>query len=146
MKDYSINDRAFDPIVVGEELPSLVKVITPKLMMSYCAATWDYAPIHYDVATARDFGFSAPIADGQMFGSFLVQLVQNWAGHYAHIQTLKFQNKKVSFSGDQIVCKGYVENKCENERSIICKLWIETDENTIILDECSAVILFRGTN
>lgn len=143
MTNYSIIDRPFEAILIGEELPELRKMITSKVMMSYGAATWDYAPIHYDMLAARNLGFPAPIADGQMFGSFLVQVVQNWAGHYAHISNLQFRNKKVVFAGDEIICKGYVEQKCESEKSIVCKLWIETHDKQTILDDALAVVLFR---
>lgn len=145
MTNYSIIDKRFDTIAIGEELPDLRKMITSKLMMSYGAATWDYAPIHYDMPTARSLGFRAPLADGQMFGSFLVQVVQNWAGHYAHIRNLQFRNRKVVFAGDEIICKGYVEEKCETKKSVVCKLWIENDEKQIILDDALAVVLFHQT-
>ncbi|SVD78754.1 uncharacterized protein METZ01_LOCUS431608 [marine metagenome] len=143
MTDHSIIDRPFEAILIGEQLPELRKMITSKLMMSYGAATWDYAPIHYDILAARNLGFPAPIADGQMLGSFLVQVVQTWAGHYAHISNLQFRNKRVVFAGDEIICKGYVDKKCESEKSIVCKLWIETHDKQIILDDALAVVLFR---
>ena len=142
MTKYSKIQKEFETIFVGEALEDLRKMITGKLMMSYGAATWDYAPIHYDVSTARTLGFRGPIADGQMFGAFLIHLVQNWAGHYAYINKLSFQNKNVVYAGDEIICKGYVQEKNVAQRIVVCRLWIENQNNQVILDNGSAVVSF----
>ena len=146
MNSYSINEKVFETILIGESLGELSKEITANLMMSYGAATWDYAPIHYDAYTARRFGFRGPIADGQMLGAFLIQLVQNWAGHYAYIEKLSFQNKQVVYAGDKLICKGYVQQKDEEKRVIGCKLWIENDQGQIILDNGFAAVSFAEDN
>ena len=111
-------------------------------MMAYASATWDFARIHYDAPYARTQGLPAPVVDGQMLGAFLAQLVQNWAGPQAFLQSLSFQNRGMVFPGDFLTCGGRVANlrQTDGNHLIECDLWIDNQRGERVVTPASATI------
>lgn len=136
--------RAYGSIQVGDPLTPLTKVMTEASFMAYGAATWDFVRLHYDADYARERGFRAPIADGQMFGGILAQAVQDWAGPGAFLRRLSFRNRVMTYPGDTVTCQGVVTDKTEEkgERLIACDLWIENQHGERVVHPAGAVIAF----
>lgn len=129
-------------VSVGDALPTLTKKIRLPDMMSYGAATYDFARIHYDASYARSQGLPAPVVDGQMLGAFLAQLVQDWAGPKAFLQSLNFQNRGMVFPGDVLTCGGSVSNVLQRNGSTLidCDLWIDNQHGERVVAPASATI------
>lgn len=136
--------RLYEQVAVGDELPPLVKRITPQHMMAYGAATWDFIRLHYDADHVRAKGFPAPFVDGQMFGGYLAQIVQDWAGPGARLRRLSFRNKVMTHPGDTITVRGLVVDKTEEagERLVTCDLWIDNQRGEQVVRPAQAVVAF----
>lgn len=129
-------------VSVGQSLPTLTKKIRLPDMMSYGAATWDFARIHYDAPFARSQGLPGTVVDGQMLGAFLVQLVQNWAGPKAFLQNLSFQNRSMVLPGDVLICGGSVSEVRQEDGNIQmdCDLWIDSQRGERVVAPASATV------
>ena len=138
----NVSTLSVEDITPGEALPRLEKKIRLTAMMAYGAATWDFARIHYDAPHARSQGLPSPVVDGQMLGAFLTQLVQDWAGPRAFLQTLSFQNRGMVFPGDVVTCSGSVTNLQRNDGLILIEftLWIDNQNGERVVGPASATV------
>ena len=138
----NVATRPLDTVTIGQALPTLEKEICLPDMMAYGAATYDFARIHYDAPYARSQGLPGPIVDGQMLGAFLAQLVQDWAGPGAFLQTLSFQNRGMVLPGDVLTCGGSVTAiRHENETNLVdCDLWIDNQNGARVVGPASATL------
>ena len=136
--------RRFEDIQIGDEITPLVKEIGMARMMAYGAATWDFIRLHYDADYARDLGFEAPFADGQMMGGFLTQHVQDWAGPGAFLRKLAFRNRVMAYPGDSLTCHGVVTDVSSTEEGgmVECDLWMENQRGEKVVDPASALLRF----
>ena len=134
--------RLHKPVSVGDALPALEKKIRLPDMMAYAAATYDFARIHYDAPYARSQGLPAPVVDGQMLGAFLAQLVQDWAGSGAFLQSLEFRNSGMVLPGDVLTCGGSVTRiRQQVGNSLVdCALWIDNQRDERVIGSASATI------
>ncbi len=133
-------------VSVGQALPAMKKEIRLPDMMSYGAATWDFARIHYDAPYARTQGLPGPVVDGQMLGAFLVQLVQDWAGPRTFLQCLSFQNRGMVLPGDVLTCGGRVSTirQKDGHTLVDCDLWINNQRGERVVGPASATINIRS--
>ena len=144
----SSESRYFEDVAVGDGLSPLKKEINLARMMAYGATTWDFIRFHYDADYVREQGFKAPFVDGQMFGGFLIQHVQDWAGPAAFVCKLGFRNRVMVFPGDSITCRGIVTGVyLEGEEGLIeCDLWVDNQNGEKVIQPASALIrLPRGS-
>jgi 3-hydroxybutyryl-CoA dehydratase len=68
-------------LVVGAELPA--RVLGPLTLtdtVRFAGACGDFNPLHHDVAAARQSGFDAPIAMGQMAAGMAGAWLADWCG------------------------------------------------------------------
>ena len=138
----NVASRALKIISVGQALPTLTKKVRLPNMMSYASATYDFARIHYDAPYARSQGLPAPVVDGQMLGAFLAQLVQDWAGPKAFLQSLNFRNSGMTLPGDTLTCGGSVTDiRQDKDRNLIeCDLWIDNQKGERVVGPATATI------
>jgi acyl dehydratase len=134
--------RHFEDVEVGQELPPLRKEIDRVHMMMYGAATWDFIRLHYDDPYVQEKGFPTPVVDGQMFGSFLAQLVMDWAGPESLLKALSFDNRVAAFPGDTLTCRGTVATKYRSgaEHLVECLLWVENQRGERTVGQASATV------
>ena len=138
----NVATRSLQDIAVGDSLPTLEKKIRLPDMMAYGAATWDFARIHYDAASARSQGLPGPVVDGQMLGAFLAQMVQQWAGPRSFLQSLSFQNRGMVHPGDTLTCGGRVANVQRDVENLLveCDLWLDNQKGERVLGPASATV------
>lgn len=138
----NVATRSPDNVALGQALPSLAKKIRLPDMIAYGASTWDFARIHYDAPYAQDQGLAGPVVDGQMLGAFLAQLIQEWAGPGAFLQSLSFQNRGMVFPGDTLTCGGRVSAiRHENGNNLVhCELWIDNQNGEKVVGPASATV------
>jgi acyl dehydratase len=96
------------PVAVGDRVPPLERTITLTDMVAYAGATWDWHRLHYDTAYVAEKGLPGPIVDGQVFGAYLVEMLQDWLGPDCFVQTLDFSFRNLMFAGETIRCDGEV--------------------------------------
>ncbi len=129
-------------VSVGDALPTLTKKVRLPDMMAYGAATCDFARIHYDASYAQSQGLPSPVVDGQMLGAFLAQLVQDWAGPRAFLQSLNFRNSGMVLPGEVLTCGGSVTSiRQDNDRTLVdCDLWIDNQKGERVVSPASATV------
>jgi 3-hydroxybutyryl-CoA dehydratase len=67
--------------VVGDELPARVLgPLTLTDIVRFAGACGDFNPLHHDVAAARQSGFDAPIAMGQLTAGMAGAWLADWCG------------------------------------------------------------------
>lgn len=95
-------------VKVGDQVPVLTKHCTLTSMIAYAGATWDWHRLHYDHEYLKSKGLSAPVVDGQVFGAYVVQAIQDWLGESAFISELDFRYAGLVFAEERIQVSGEV--------------------------------------
>ncbi len=93
---------------VGDPAPTLEKTVTTADLIAYAGATWDWHRIHYDREFVAEKRLPGPIVDGQVYGAWFVQLLQDWLGPACFVQTLEFSFRNLMFAGETLRCEGTV--------------------------------------
>ncbi len=117
----------YEDIVVGSEIPLLVKQPTTRQLVMWAGASGDYNPIHYDKDLAQSRGLPSVIVHGQLVYSFLGQLVTDWIGEWGNLKKLTCSYKGMNFPDEALTCRGKVTKKYveSEEHYIECSLWVE---------------------
>ncbi len=117
----------YEDVMVGSEIPPLVKQPTTRQLVMWAGASGDYYPIHYDKDFAQSKGLTGVIVHGQLVASFLGQLITDWIGEQGSLRKLTCNYRGMNFPGEAIICQGKVSKKyIENgEHFIECNIWAE---------------------
>jgi hydroxyacyl-ACP dehydratase HTD2-like protein with hotdog domain len=91
-----------------ETLGPLRKQPTEITLFRFSAATWNAHRLHYDAPFAHSEGAAAPLAQAYLFGAYLAQLVQDWAGPRSRVLKLDYRSRKPIPVGTELVCSGRV--------------------------------------
>jgi acyl dehydratase len=100
---------------VGDAAPPLEKTAGPADLVAYAGATWDWHRIHYDAEFVAAKRLPAPIVDGQVYGAWFVQLLQDWLGPQCFVRTLEFSFRNLMFAGETLRCEGTVTSVGDDE-------------------------------
>lgn len=129
-----------DEVEVGQLLPELKKPVSLVGMVAYAAATWDLHRYHYDLGFAKSRGMPAPIADGQMFGAYLAQLVLDWAGPNAFLRNLRFRLQSLVHPGDELTCWGRIAQVEREAGTVTVELGIRGRDGRDVVAGASAIV------
>jgi acyl dehydratase len=137
-----LRSLSFEDVGVNTEITPIERKISIVGNAIYSAATWDFYCVHYDREFARQEGFSAPFADGQMLGALLAEMLTSWTSSFNSIKRLKLRYKAMVFVGDSISCGGRVTQKTQdgNDRKITCDLWIHNQRGEDVITDSSATL------
>ena len=95
-------------VKVGDQVPTITKHCTLTSMIAYAGATWDWHRLHYDHEYLESKGLAAPVVDGQVFGAYVVQSIQDWLGESAFISELDFRYAGLVFAEEHVQVSGEV--------------------------------------
>jgi len=95
-------------VKVGDQVPAITKHCTLTSMIAYAGATWDWHRLHYDHDYLKSKGLSAPVVDGQVFGAYVVQAIQDWLGEGAFISELDFRYAGLVLAEERVQVSGEV--------------------------------------
>lgn len=119
--------RDFKGVMVGEEIPSLSKVVRREDVKAYADASGDQNPLHQDDDFARSVGFPGIIAHGMFSMAHLAKAITDWVGDPGALKRLKVQFRAVVFMGETLVSGGRVEALEESTRTARLSVWVETE-------------------
>jgi len=119
-------------VKVGDQVPVLTKHCTLTSMIAYAGATWDWHRLHYDQEYLASKGLKAPVVDGQVFGAFVVQAIQDWLGESAFISELDFRYAGLVFAEEYVQVSGEVTETSSTEVSISLKIDVVDTSGLII--------------
>jgi 3-hydroxybutyryl-CoA dehydratase len=106
----------FENVELGTRLPDVVRQVNQDVIDRFAVASFDYNPIHLDLAWKRKMdhlpGGKSTIAHGQMTMSFLASVLTSWATPFGGMVT-KIDAKYIKpvLPGDVITCGGTVTEK-----------------------------------
>ena len=119
-------------VKVGDQVPALIKHCTLTSMIAYAGATWDWHRLHYDHDYLKSKGLSAPVVDGQVFGAYVVQAIQDWLGESAFIAELDFRYAGLVFAEEHVQVRGEITAISGSEVSLSLKIDV-IDANGAVL-------------
>ena len=119
-------------VKVGDQVPAITKHCTLTSMIAYAGATWDWHRLHYDHEYLESKGLAAPVVDGQVFGAYVVQAIQDWLGDSAFISELDFRYAGLVFAEEHVQVSGEVTEVSRTEVSLSLKINV-VDANGAVL-------------
>ena len=133
----------YEDVVVGSEIAPLVKQPITRQLVMWAGASGDYNPIHYDQDFAQSRGLPKVIVQGQLVGSFLGQLITDWAGEHGMLRNLGCSYKGMNYPGETIICKGKVIRKYAEggEHYVECSLWAENAKGEKTVTGMAVVVM-----
>ncbi len=129
-----------EELVAGQDLPELRKSVGLTQMVAYAGATWDFHRYHYDTEFTKSVGMPGPIADGQMFGAYLAQMLLNWAGSDAFIRKMAIRYKSLVTAGEEVVCWGRVIDVDRDSRTATVEMGVRGGDGRDVVASASAVL------
>ena len=100
---------------VGDKIPLLQKQCTLTSMIAYAGATWDWHRLHYDMTYLKSKNLDAPVVDGQVFGAYAVQAIQDWLGETAFISSLDLRYAGLVFAQEHVQVSGEISDMTKDE-------------------------------
>ena len=119
-------------VKIGDQVPALTKHCTLTSMIAYAGATWDWHRLHYDHDYLKSKGLSSPVVDGQVFGAYVVQAIQDWLGESAFIAELDFRYAGLVFAEEHVQVSGEITAVSDSEVSLSLKIDV-IDANGAVL-------------
>jgi len=107
---------------VGDQAPELIRTIELPDMIAYAGSTWDWHRLHYDHEYLAAKKLPAPVVDGQVFGAYLVEQLQDWLGPRAFVRRLEFRFKNLVFAGETVACRSIVTGVRESSGAVVLTL------------------------
>jgi len=124
----------FDDIKVGDQLPARDHTATSAQLFMYNAVIWNSHRIHYDQAYAIDQeGYPGLVIDGPLQGDWLCQVVTDWMGDQATLASFGYANRKVAFLGETMTAGGQVEEKSDDTREVILRLYLKNEKGEVTI-------------
>ena len=120
----------WESINEGDQLPELRKKPDVEQLVKYAAGSGDFNPLHYDYGFPQAKQIGSIIVHGRFKYAALGELVSNWLGHAGRIKKISCQYRGMDFPDRELVCRGTVTRKWEEngERLVALELWTENDE------------------
>ena len=131
---------------VGDQVPAITKHCTLTSMIAYAGATWDWHRLHYDHDYLKSKGLSAPVVDGQVFGAYVVQAIQDWLGEGAFISELDFRYAGLVFAEELVQVSGEITAVSGSEVSLSLKIDVIDANGTVLrpaVTPITAKVLWR---
>ena len=119
----------FRDVKVGDEIPSLSKVVKREQVKAYADASGDQNPLHQDDAFAQSVGFPGIIAHGMFSMAHLVKALTDWIGDPSALKRIKVQFRAVVFMDETLVARGRVESVDPAKRTARLSVWAEVERD-----------------
>jgi acyl dehydratase len=119
----------FEDLAVGDEIPTLSKVVTREDVKAYADASGDQNPLHQDDAFARSVGFPGVVAHGMFTMAHLASCLVRWLGEPAALKRLRVQFRAPVFMGETIVAGGSVRSLDAQTRRAVLDVWVRVERD-----------------
>jgi hydroxyacyl-ACP dehydratase HTD2-like protein with hotdog domain len=119
--------KYFDDVRVGDEMPKVVRTPTRAQLFMYSAISWNVHRIHYDQDYAKSEGHPAVLVHGPLQGALLGQYLTDWSGSDGVLRKIAWSNRGRAFPDEPYVIQGRVAAKRVqgDERLVDCEIWSE---------------------
>ena len=120
---------ATEQVHVGDELPTLERVVTREDVKEYADASGDQNPLHLNDDAAKAAGFPGVIAHGMYTMSYLATSIVRWAGDVSALTRLRVQFRAPVFAGETIVAGGTVIDVQADRRTATLDVWVTVERD-----------------
>lgn len=121
----------FEDVAVGDEIPSLSKVVRREDVKAYADASGDQNPLHQNDEFARAVGFPGIIAHGMFTMAHLASCVTRWLGDPTALKRMRAQFRAVVFLDETIVAGGDVRELDPATRRAVLDLWVTVERDGV---------------
>lgn len=118
----------WDQVQEGMAIPELKKNCSTQQLVQWAAGSGDFYQIHYDKDFAQSTGLPDIIVHGALKNAFLGQLVHDWIGNNGKIQKYGCSYRDMDPPRQDILCKGVVRRKYEENGQKLADLEIWTEK------------------
>ena len=120
----------WDDFKEGDSIPELVKNCSTQQLVLWAAGSGDFYQIHYDETFAKGTGLKDIIVHGALKNAFLGQLLHDFAAPGGRIVRYGCSYRGMDYPNQDIICKGTVTKKYEENGEALLELdiWTETGE------------------
>ena len=101
-----MNQRMWESVVVGEELPGFLDQVTFTRIVSAPGATLDWYPIHHDPEFAIAKGQPGIVLSTIQIMGLVDRVVTDWAGPHAMLQRIALTLRAPNYPGDHMTLTG----------------------------------------
>jgi hydroxyacyl-ACP dehydratase HTD2-like protein with hotdog domain len=132
-----------EDVVVGTEIPPLVKQPTTVALFRFSAVTWNAHRIHYDRDYAATEGYPSVLVQGHLHGAYLTQMLLGWLGPRGTLRRLQWSNRRTAQAGDTLTCRGRTTRVyAEGELHLAdCEIWTENQAGEVCAPGTATVSL-----
>ena len=118
----------WDDVKEGDTIPELVKNCDSQRLVLWAAGSGDFNQIHYDERIAKSQKLDDIIVYGALKAGFLAELVWEWMGEEGKLVSYACQYRGMDYRYQDIVCKGTVTKKYEEngQHLVDLDIWTET--------------------
>lgn len=117
---------------VGDKIPALQKHCTITSMIAYAGATWDWHRLHYDMTYLKSKNLEMPVVDGQIFGAYAVQAIQDWLGEFAFISSLDLRYASLVFAEEYVQVSGEISEITKDEMVLSLEINVVKSDGELI--------------
>ena len=116
MKVSAMTDTAevrFDvsALRVGDELPTVSRVVSTRQLVQYAAVSRDFTPIHYDQDYAKSANLDGVVVHGALKSSLFAQTLREWFGDKGRVTALSASYRAVDYPGETLTINGRVASR-----------------------------------
>ncbi len=125
----SAEQRYFEDVQEGDELPTLVKRCSRRQLVLWAAASGDFYEIHYHDAYAAEAGLPGVVVHGALKHAFLGQLLDEWVGQRGRVVRSGCSYRGLDFPERELRCRGVVRGKRREgaDGLVELEIWLEND-------------------
>ncbi|MBU2547870.1 MAG: hypothetical protein KKB20_05640 [Proteobacteria bacterium] len=133
----------WDHIQEGDSLPELKKRPNITQLVKFAAGGGDFNPLHHDHNSRQAKAIGSAIVHGRYKYAALGELVMNWLDHKGYIQKIHCQYRGMDFPEKEMILKGVVERKYEQDGKHMVDLavWVENEEGKTTTPGRATVVL-----
>jgi acyl dehydratase len=145
----------WEDVTVGQEIPSLTKIVSTMTLVKWAGAFGDFNPLHYENDFAVGY-MKTPgiIVHGTLKRQMLIQMVTDWIGDEGWLRKIQTQFRSMDYprhmktllgpaDGDTLVCKGKVTAKTNKDGQYLveCDIWLDNSKGETTTSGKATVIL-----
>jgi acyl dehydratase len=123
--------RFFDDVAVGDELPPLATTFTPRSLVMFAGAALDFYEIHYDRDAALAQGLDGLLVHGALKNALLGRYLHEYVAPAGRILSFGCQYRGKDRPGEELVCRGHVVARREDAQVLQLAVHVENSDGVV---------------
>jgi acyl dehydratase len=116
-------------MAVGDEIPSLSKVVLREDVLAYADASMDHNPLHLDDEFAKQAGFDGMIAHGMFTMAHLTTCLTDWLIDPSALKSVRVLFRSAVSMGDTITAGGRVLSSDPSTKRLTLEVWVSVERD-----------------